>query len=128
MASTKIKLDRQARALGMDAEDAKAVLAHLFAQPQNRTVAAYRTLAQQDVRQVWSVSYTTGDGQRGGATLHVRRYPVFGDLFRSVRGDADGMWFASIELARLYAAEHGYTQPYYTSPDLRARRVAKAAA
>jgi hypothetical protein len=61
--------------------------------------------------------------------LNVSRYypnlrNSFGGLGVSKRCDADGMEFSSSEAARQYALEHGYLQPYFTSPALRARRLA----
>lgn len=44
------------------------------------------------------------------------------------RLDGDGLEFPSSEAASAYALEHGYTQQYFTSPELRARRKANRAA
>lgn len=40
----------------------------------------------------------------------------------------DGRCFASLDEARAFALERGYTQPYFTAPELRTRRVQRAAA
>ena len=71
----------------------------------------------------WGVSYTTST-DFVGCDLHVT-------LFRSGcqivgHGDHHNRRFATSEEAHRFAAEHGYTRRYFTSPDLRARRIAKS--
>ena len=61
----------------------------------------------------WGVSVTTGDGI-DGARLNVYSFPMGHHISKPMRrGIADGMVFATQELAAKYAQEHGYTQPYY---------------
>lgn len=40
--------------------------------------------------------------------------------------DAHNRKFASLDEARAFALERGYLQPFFTSPDVRVRRVARA--
>lgn len=69
----------------------------------------------------------------GGAELHVFRYyqnlrNEFGGHGKFKNCDCYGMIFPTTDEAFAYAAERGYTQEYFTSPDLRARRLAQATA
>lgn len=93
----------------------------------------------------FGVSKTTGTGI-DGAILHVTRIRWTENeqlarrhLYLSrresdgkhsfmVHCSHDGMAFADNDTATRFAVERGYLQRYFTSPDLRARRVERAAA
>jgi hypothetical protein len=74
----------------------------------------------------WGVSCTTGSHIQG-AILHLYRSRINGVQLpprKWLKGFGDGRLFASKEAADQWAFDHGYTQLYFTSPDLRARRKA----
>jgi hypothetical protein len=76
----------------------------------------------------WGVGFTTGDGIEG-VHLSVYRFRVNGKELRGglmLRGDGYGRMFPDMESARQWAFDHGYTQLYFSHPDLRARRKASA--
>ena len=73
----------------------------------------------------WAVSCTTGYSI-DGAILHVHRFRVHGkdlSFALKMRGNGDGRLFPSKEDAWQWALDHGYLQPYFTSPDIRMRRL-----
>ena len=114
-----------------------------------QTVAAYAVGGHPG--DVFSVSRTTGDGI-DGAILNVRRcrwLPAEQAARFQARGTGlsmvvpreldgrvqvifpmpdDGRPFASREEAEQFCLERGYTAEYFTSPDLRARRIETAKA
>lgn len=73
------------------------------------------------------VSVTTGCGK---VVLHVSRSydipNVFGGRGVAKPLDCNGMEFESSEAAWAFALERGYSRRYYTSRELRARRVKEA--
>ena len=76
----------------------------------------------------WSVSLTTGSGIYG-AILNVHCYRIGNHELtykQSMHGYGDGRLFPTSEAAWRFAYDHGYTQLYFTSPDLRAKRVIRA--
>lgn len=66
----------------------------------------------------------------GVSTLNVSRdYKLpnkWGGIGRFHKLDCDGMQFPSSEAAFAFAEWRGYIRRYYTSPDLRARRLRRA--
>jgi hypothetical protein len=112
-------------------------------------VRAQQTVAAETVGSegVFSVSYTVGTGI-DGAILKVRRcrmlspgqaarfqergtglsmvVPNGGRVQVMFRLPDDGLAFPSREAAHRHALERGYTREYFTSPDLRARRIESA--
>ena len=94
----------------------------MTAREQLQTVVAERVAG--DLH--WSVSATTGT-DIDGAILNVTLFAA-GPQCRIVgKGDHDGRQFPDGEAAMQFALEHGYLRRYFTSPSLRARRVARAA-
>lgn len=71
-----------------------------------------------------SVSLTTGTGIEG-AILNVARHVRFGDRYVIQHASHNGLLFASSDEAWQFALERGYIVEYFTSPELRARRVAR---
>ena len=74
----------------------------------------------------WGVSCTTGSGING-AILNLYRARIAGQdipVSKWLKGFGDGRLFPDMEAAQQWAFDHGYTQIYYTHPDLRAKRKA----
>ena len=76
------------------------------------------------------VSYTLPHYGDRMVTLHVTRSydrlpNEFGGHGVTKHLDGDGLRFSAYEEASAYAADRGYLQAYFTSPDLRARKVAE---
>lgn len=72
----------------------------------------------------WGCSFDTSSQEPGVVTLAVYRV-VNRATMKFAYGDHHGRKFPSTEAAKAFALERGYVVRWFTSPVLRARRVAR---
>ena len=77
------------------------------------------------VTQDYTAVSTTFGGDIPGAVLNLRRTRLAGRPVFTRMSD-DGRLFPDTDSAMRFARDRGYLQDYFTSPELRARRIARA--